>query len=58
MPLIQVKFVEGSFVPTLKKEIVGRLANVIRARKRPCATSSEPPSQTPSGVNEASAVRP
>lgn len=49
MQLIQARFVDDSFAPALKKEIVRKLARVIRARKRPCE-SANPSSQTPSGV--------
>jgi hypothetical protein len=53
MPLIQVRLVEGSFVPIQKKEIVRKLAEAIRARKR---ASARPGSRTPLGVNGASAA--
>lgn len=52
MQLIQARFVDDSFAPALKKEIVRKLARVIRARKRPCE-SANPSSQTPSGVEGA-----
>lgn len=53
MPLIQVRLVEGSFVPIQKKEIIRKLADAIRARKR---ASAPPGSRPPLGVNGASAA--